>query len=461
MSEVQPPDPRALLAVLEAQQRSESATRAQLADAARDLARTRDVDDLQVLRAAEAYSDALDGFTRPNASAGYVFAALYATRRRVARWLGIPFVLLCAVAAAVWGYGAFEEAQRLDRMQFAARAQLKAARQKLEEAVANCSDLDHRVRSERPAPPNLPTLQKLLSELKDEQSSLGRALDEAEELTSRDERTVRRLRAVAQRITEPIEEFERSLNRTRELFLKGREILRVRGRLDAALAEAESMTPEPPLAEARAIHQRGLAALNEGAPETAAEHAHQLSVWVRNERESATIPDKLNGLLAQVKDLTSDAEILSRAAALHRQGRWAFDRSERLQAKEAVQLLTDLVGNLSQEFTLVMTGGKWRFKNSDPSARTYYVLVEAVAPNGAKLVQYVRNEEDGSGATVRVWGERVPFEIYERVRRDKQDNGRIDQNVFGRKRRGRLDLEMELRTDRGEIVPRTGQITRW
>jgi hypothetical protein len=162
-----------------------------------------------------------------------------------------------------------------------------------------------------------------------------------------------------------------------------------------------------------------------------------------------------------VKDLTTDAEALSRAAALHRQGRWAFDRSERLQAKESVLLLKSLIDELSEEYTLIITGGKWRFRKNDPSIRSYYVIVEAVDPRGVRLTRRIENEEDGKASTVKQWGERVPFEVYERVRKDKQDNGRIDQDVFGRKARGRLAVDVELRTDAGELLPRSGQITRW
>jgi hypothetical protein len=215
------------------------------------------------------------------------------------------------------------------------------------------------------------------------------------------------------------------------------------------------------LSEPHAIRRAGHAAIERGDFEAAAQYASNLEFWLKEEREAAGNLARLDALFERVKDLTGVESVRARAASLHRQGRWAHERSERQGTKDSIRELGELVARLSEEFTLIMTGGKWRFKNSDPSVRTYYVLVEAVAPNGAKLQQFIRNEEDGSGATVRQWGERVPFEIYERVRRDKQDNGRIDQDVFGRKPRGKLDLEMELRTDDGKIVPRTGQITRW
>jgi len=461
-AEVQPPpDPRALLAVLEAQRRSESASRAELTSSALDIARDQNVGDLQVRRAADAYADAVQGFIRPTASTGYVFAALYAMRRRVARWIGIPFVLLSCIAAGIWGYDAFEKAQRLEKMKVHSRAKLRAARAKYEEAAAVRTELDRLVRAERPVPPNLKAIQGLLVELEDQDTEIRKQFERTDDVTGGDERSIHRLRHVADRIPPSLEEFEQKLNGARELFLKGREILRIRARLDFALTEAQSLHPPPPLGEARAIHLRGVLALDEGETEAAAEHLAAMTAWVQNERETAALPDQINALLAQVKELTRDEDALSRAAALHRQGRWSFDRSERLQAKESIRQLQQLVADLNEEYLLIITGGKWRYRNNNPSIRTYYVLVEAVAPNGARLAKHIWSEEDGTGATVKQWGERVPFSVYERVRLDKQDNGRIDQDVFGRKQRGRLQVDVMLRSDDGEILPRGGQITRW
>jgi len=460
MPEIQPPpDRRALLAVLEAQRRSDSRSRADLTAAALSIARDQDVGELEVRRAADAYTDAVEGFTRPDATWAYVGAALYAMRARVARWIGIPFVLLLVLAGFAWGYTEFETAQKLDRMRVAARSELKAARQKYVHDDAIFAELERLVRGERPVPPNLKSLEGRLAELRGQKSEIGADLDRAESLTDRDERTVRRLRATAQSVSSLLEEFETDLDRARDLFLKGREALRLRSRLDALLAEARLLSPAP--SAAVDLYLRGIAALERSDPEGASERVADLVSWVKFERDTARIPEELNELLAQAKDGTSDAEALSRAAALHRQGRWAFDRSERLQAQESVRQLKQLVADLSEEYTLIITGGKWRFKNSDPSVRNYYVLVEAVDPRGVKLTKRIQNEEDGTAATVKQWGERVPFAVYERVRKDKQDNGRIDQDVFGRKARGRLEVEVELRSDDGEILPRSGQITRW
>jgi hypothetical protein len=80
--------------------------------------------------------------------------------------------------------------------------------------------------------------------------------------------------------------------------------------------------------------------------------------------------------------------------------------------------------------------GVWRESVDRPGTRNYYLLVEAVGPDGRALDLSVRNEEDGRTERVRTFGVRVPQEVYDAVRADKQDNGIVDRNVLGVKRRG-------------------------
>lgn len=458
---VPPPDPRALLAVLEAQRCSESASRAELTSAARDLARTQDVDDLQVRRAADAYADAVDGFTPPHASAGYVFAALYAIRRRAAKWLGIPFVVLLVACGVVWAAAAWNEADQIERDRLRAQARLKETQYDFRKFSSSLEELEASLKGTTPAPPNQNELQRRLAELRGHRTELQERLEGARRYSpGNDLRRAKQLRARADQVAGSVEEFGTEVDRAWDLLKKGRALVEQRRQLLARMAEIEATTGGAP-AEALRIRNHGLDALSRGDVDGVADSVTQLGKWMEAERAAAKIPDELGAQLSRIQELTTDPEILARAGSVHRQGRIAFDQHQRVQAKESVHVLHQLASELSEEYTLIITGGKWRYRNDTPSVRTYYVLVEAVDPRGVKLSKRIRNEEDGSAATVRQWGERVPFAVYERVRLDKQDNGRIDRNVFGRKARGRLDVEVEVRTDEGEIVPRTGQITRW
>ncbi len=96
----------------------------------------------------------------------------------------------------------------------------------------------------------------------------------------------------------------------------------------------------------------------------------------------------------------------------------------------------------------------WRYPDDNRAARNYYLIVEAVAPNGEALQLPITSEEDQRTRSVRAWGLRVDEATYNRVGADKQDDGIIQNGVVGRKRRGVLEHEY--------TVPTTGAaITEW
>ena len=117
---------------------------------------------------------------------------------------------------------------------------------------------------------------------------------------------------------------------------------------------------------------------------------------------------------------------------------------------ESYRQLHALIGS---EYEIVIVGGVWRYHNELDGVRNYYLRVQAVAGDGQQLPVTIRNEEDGSTARVTEWAERVPKEVYDRIANDRQDNGIIDDDDFGFKRRGFVTAERNYED--------LGQITRW
>ena len=100
------------------------------------------------------------------------------------------------------------------------------------------------------------------------------------------------------------------------------------------------------------------------------------------------------------------------------------------------------------------TSGFWREPDVNRAARNYYLVVEAIAPNGEALRLPIVNEEDQRTRGVRAWGLRVDQATFERAVADKSDDGIIQNNLVGRKRRGFLEREY--------TVPTTGAaVTEW
>lgn len=119
----------------------------------------------------------------------------------------------------------------------------------------------------------------------------------------------------------------------------------------------------------------------------------------------------------------------------------------------SVARLRRTLATLEEEYRIQIVGGVWRYRDDDPSVRNYYLRVQAVAADGSVVPRSVRNEENGRVEVVGEWGERVPKEVYDRVGADKQDNGIIDDDAFGSKRRGWVTMERRY--------PDVGQITSW
>ena len=101
----------------------------------------------------------------------------------------------------------------------------------------------------------------------------------------------------------------------------------------------------------------------------------------------------------------------------------------------------------------MIVGGVWRFHTELDGVRNYYLRVQAIAPDGTRVPVVIRNEENGNTSEVTEWAERVPKEVYDRVGADKQDNGLIDDDDFGFKRRGFVTAERNYED--------LGQITEW
>jgi hypothetical protein len=115
---------------------------------------------------------------------------------------------------------------------------------------------------------------------------------------------------------------------------------------------------------------------------------------------------------------------------------------------------------LRREYTLRIVSrpgeptGVWRVPQRNPAGRNYYLVVEPVAPDGRILSLPVTSEEDGRTVTASKWGVRVSEDVALQVQRDKGDDGIVQRNRLGEKRRGSLDVDY--------LMPVLGgTITRW
>lgn len=172
------------------------------------------------------------------------------------------------------------------------------------------------------------------------------------------------------------------------------------------------------------------------------------------------LPAQMDALYQTIYDETKVQTAANDAAAIRDRGKVAAKEGDRAAAEEAVKRLTALRDVLRQEYTLRIVNregvksGFWTFPTSNDAATNYYIVVEAVAPNGQVLSLPIDNEETGETEIVSMWGLRVPESIYNSVATDKQDDGIIQRNVVGVKQFGFVDVDYT-------VPVLGGAVTRW
>jgi len=170
------------------------------------------------------------------------------------------------------------------------------------------------------------------------------------------------------------------------------------------------------------------------------------------------LPATLTELVGRVDGLTENAEIEAEAQRLASDGRLALSDGKTEAAFKAEADLRKLAAELQEVFEVhiisregVPTGVE-RIPDANPDTKNYYIVVEAIDPDGNIMERDVVSEENGSTLLVDKWGQRVSETIYDAVRRDKMEDGIVQKGVLGQKRRGELDIKWRSGVQDGVIT---------
>jgi len=172
----------------------------------------------------------------------------------------------------------------------------------------------------------------------------------------------------------------------------------------------------------------------------------------------AQMPDQLATLRAGIVKESREKTATAKGDRLYQDAMAALDRGDVPSAQKATRSLQTLHRQLKTEYALQIVSrpntrsGIWRHPQNNPSARNYYIIVEAVTSDGKRIALPITSEEDGKTSTAEMWGIRVPDRVFNQIRRDKMDNGIIDKNRFGLKQRGFITPEYLYPTAGGMIT---------
>jgi hypothetical protein len=183
--------------------------------------------------------------------------------------------------------------------------------------------------------------------------------------------------------------------------------------------------------------------------------------WFTFTLPDASLPQDLTQAHWQVTGLAvDDAAARAEADAALGAGKAALADEDAKAARVALRRLEDLRRVLDQEYRLRIVNrpgersGVFRIPDVNSTASNYYIVVEGLDGAGNPVKVPIKNEETGKTEVVTKWGLRVDEKVYNAVGRDKKDDGIIEKDRFGIKRRGRLTPDYEMPTTGGAI-------TRW
>lgn len=167
---------------------------------------------------------------------------------------------------------------------------------------------------------------------------------------------------------------------------------------------------------------------------------------------SADLPDAIAAMHRQVVELAKGDRARELADQRLAAAKSALRNDDTGAAKAELRALAAMRDTIELAYTVRIVNrpgersGVWRVPDLNRSAKNYYVVVEAVGADGRVLEVPITSEEDGRTETVAKWGLRVKEKTFERVARDKRDNGIIEQDRVGYKNPGYLAPKYEIET---------------
>jgi hypothetical protein len=170
------------------------------------------------------------------------------------------------------------------------------------------------------------------------------------------------------------------------------------------------------------------------------------------------LPGEMDALRQTIFEETLVQQAVVEADGLLARGKAYASEGNREGAEDIVRRLTELRDDLRQEYTLRVVGrdgelsGFWRTPPNNSDATNFYLVVEAIGPDGRAMSMPILNEETGQTEIVSIWGVRVPPDVYDRVAADKQDDGIIQSNTVARKIAGYLEPRYQMRVSGGAVT---------
>jgi hypothetical protein len=178
----------------------------------------------------------------------------------------------------------------------------------------------------------------------------------------------------------------------------------------------------------------------------------------RARQQLADASQAIEGLYSEALKAAREPGAADKIEAIYNDALAAVKAGDAKRLNTARQALQAAHDSLPQAYTIQVVSrpgtpsGVWRYPVNSRTARNYYLIVEAITPSGQRLSLPITSEEDGSVRTVSAWGLRVDPEVFERVKKDMQDDGIVNDKRVGQKQRGYLTPTYTIATTGAAIT---------
>ncbi len=171
-----------------------------------------------------------------------------------------------------------------------------------------------------------------------------------------------------------------------------------------------------------------------------------------------TLPKQFDTLERDITAENPAGDVLQRAQTMLADGRRAVAAGNAAEAHRQADALTAMLAELRLVYQVRIVSrpdersGVTRVPPNNPSVENFYLIVEAIGPDGKPIPRTITSEEDRRTETVTVWGVRVPEAEFDRVKVDKEDDGIVENAIIGEKRRGAMDVDWSIPVQNGAIT---------
>jgi len=172
----------------------------------------------------------------------------------------------------------------------------------------------------------------------------------------------------------------------------------------------------------------------------------------------ANLPGRIDNYVSMINDEAKDNVLVQRAQQQAKSAKRLISNDEYGQAKEVADQLQLMSNRLQAEYEIRVvsrideSSGVWRIPPNNPNARNFYIIVEGLDYRNKAVLVDVLNEENNKRKSVTVWGLRVSEDTFYKISADKQDDGIIQNNIVGSKKRGYLEPTYRIKTSGSTIT---------